>query len=650
VIEKATIQQILETASIVDVISDYVSLKKRGSRYIGNCPFHNEKTPSFTVTPKLGIFKCFGCGKGGDVVHFLMEHEKYAYPDALRYLAQRYNIEIVEKEDSPEQKEVQKLEESLFRVNEFAMRYFDNCLHETDEGKTIALTYFRERGFRDDVIKKFNLGYAINDWTNFTDHALRNGFKLEFLEKTGLTIVKEDKQFDRFKGRIIFPIQNISGRVLGFGGRTLVTDKKVAKYVNSPESEIYHKSNVLYGINLAKNAIIAADNCYLVEGYTDVISLHQAGIENVVASSGTSLTTGQIKLISRYTKNITILYDGDEAGIKAAFRGVDLILEEGMDVKIVLFPAGEDPDSFARTHRSSEVEDFIKSGSKNFILFKAGLLLAESQGDPMKMASLTKEIVQTISLIPNQVLQLFYIRECAALLKIGEESLMNELNKLRRKNFDKKLKEARGEDTDQSPPLPLSQPAQQPSFNLLSSEHQEKDLIRLLMRFSDQKLIFESAENGKKWEFTTADYIIRNLQQDKIVLENNLYQKVIEITALELNESRLPDINYYLKHSDPEIANLTSTLILNKYELSNWKKVKIKVNTEEEKLIGAVTKALHALKLRFLERFLEKEREALHESLKNATPEEADIILFNIQKTEQKKKRLSEELDWIIIR
>jgi DNA primase len=648
VIEKNIIQQILETASIVDVVGDYVSLKKRGSRYLGLCPFHNEKTPSFTVTPKLGIYKCFGCGKGGDVVNFLMEHEKFSYPDALKFLAQRYNIEIVEEEQSPETKEAQKLEESLFQINDFAMKYFSHCLHATDEGKTFALTYFKERGFREDIIKKFNLGYAVNEWTNFTDHALRNGFKLDHLEKTGLTILKEDKKYDRFKGRIIFPIQNISGRVLGFGGRTLLADKKVAKYLNSPESEIYHKSSVLYGINLAKSAIISADTCYLVEGYTDVISLHQAGIENVVASSGTSLTTGQIKLISRYTKNITILYDGDEAGIKAAFRGIDLILEEGMDVKIVLFPEGEDPDSFARKHRSSEVEEFITSNSKNFILFKAGLLLAEAKGDPMKMAGLTGEIVQSVALIPNQVLQRFYIKECASLLNIGEDTLMNELNKLRRKKFDKKLREA-GEVKDETPlPLSTTIPAarQQTTFDLLSSEPQEKDLIRLLITFADQKLIFETEEEDEKWEFTVADYIIQSLEGDQIEPENSLYRKFIRVTSQELQTGRNPDTRFYLSNPDPEVSAAAASLIINKYELSDWKRVKIKVKTEEEQLIAAVTVALHALKLRLLE----KQYEVLLKELEKANPEDVLVILSQQRKIQLAINRFSEEMARFILR
>lgn len=647
-IEKNIIQQILETASIVDVIGDFVSLKKRGSRYLGLCPFHNEKTPSFTVTPKLGIYKCFGCGKGGDVVNFLMEHEKYSYPDALKFLAKRYNIDIVEEEQSHETIEAQKLEESLFQINDFAMKYFVHCLHATDEGKTIALTYFKERGFREEIIKKFNLGYAINQWTNFTDHAQRHGFKLEHLEKTGLTILKEEKKFDRFKGRIIFPIQNISGRVLGFGGRTLLADKKTAKYLNSPESEIYHKSNVLYGINLAKSAIISADTCYLVEGYTDVISLHQAGIENVVASSGTSLTTGQIKLISRYTKNITILYDGDEAGIKAAFRGIDLILEEGMDVKIVLFPQGEDPDSFARKHRSSEVEAFISSNTKNFILFKAGLLLDESKGDPMKMAGLTSEIVQSVALIPNQVLQRFYIKECASLLNIGEDTLMNELNKLRRKKFDKKLKEAKEAPEEAPLPLPTTIPAlgQQTTFDLLSSEPQEKDLVRLLITFADQKLVFESEEKDEKWEYTVADYIIQSLEGDEIEPENSLYKKFVRLTSQELQKGRNPDTRFYLSNPDPEISTTAASLIITKYELSSWDRVKIRVKTESEQLIAAVTMSLHALKLRFLE----KQYEILLKELENAAPDDAFTILSQQRKIQLAINRFSEEMARYILR
>jgi DNA primase len=385
-IPKDTIQTIIETARIEEVVGEFVHLRKRGVNYVGLCPFHNEKTPSFTVSPAKGIYKCFGCGKAGNSVNFIMEHEHYTYPEALKFLAKKYNIEVEEEEQTPEQIQQLNERESLYAVTEFARKFFTEQLLNTDEGKSIGLSYFKERDFTDKTIDEFQLGYSPDRWDAFTKAAKENGYEKQFLVKTGLTIDKDGKHFDRFRARVIFPIHNLTGRVIGFGGRILKKDDKKAKYVNSPESEIYNKSKVLYGIYFAKNEIIKKDNCFLVEGYTDVISLFQAGIKNVVASSGTSLTTGQIRLIKRYTPNITILYDGDAAGLKASFRGIDMILEQGMNVKVVLFPEGEDPDSYARTHRSVEVEDYITSQAKDFIRFKTSVLLEETQNDPVKKA------------------------------------------------------------------------------------------------------------------------------------------------------------------------------------------------------------------------------------------------------------------------
>ncbi len=647
-IDKNIIHEILETARIEEVVNEFVILKKNGSRFLGLCPFHNEKTPSFTVTPKLGIFKCFGCGKGGDAVNFLMEHEKFSYPEALKYLAKKYNIDVQEEEQTAEQVQALQEGESLYHVTDFAAKYFAHILFNNEQGKAIGLTYFKERGFREDTIKKFNLGYAIDEWSNFTDHALKNGYKKEFLEKTGLTIVKTDKMFDRFKGRVIFPIQNISGRVLGFGGRTLSSEKKVAKYLNSPESDIYHKSKVLYGINLAKKAIIEKDNCCLVEGYTDVISLHQAGIENVVSSSGTSLTTDQIRLIKRYTKNIIILYDGDTAGIKAAFRGIDMILEESMDVKIVLFPEGEDPDSYARSHRSLEVEEFISKNSANFIFFKTKLLQKEAQGDPMKMANLTREIVNSIALIPDKIIRTVYIKECASLLKIAEETLMNELNRIRRKNYDNKIKESRKDDPQEKAKPVTIIPIQQQDGDFLSSEYQEKDLIRLLMHYASSPLKFTLDENGetKTWEYNVASYIIDDLQRDEIKCNNDLYQKVIDVTALEIEGGSIPDKMFYINHQDKEIASLSASVLTSKHELSDWSKVKIKVTGEDDKLIASVTSAVLALKLRFLEKKFDGKLKAI----KNAKPEDELLILVSQRRIQKKIEQISLALERIVLR
>jgi len=427
-IPKETIDKIFESARIEDVVGDFVSLKRRGVNLLGLCPFHKEKTPSFTVSPSKNIFKCFGCGKGGSPVDFIMEHEQMTFPDALRYLAKKYGIKIEEKEQTAEEIAKMNERETLFHVTTFANNFFQEQLHQTEEGRAIGLSYLQERGLRMDVIKKFQIGYSPESWDALTKHALENGYKLEYLEKTGITIVKEGKQFDRFKARIIFPIFSIAGRAIAFGGRILDSTKQAAKYLNSPESEIYHKSNVLYGLNVGRSEIARQNLCYLCEGYMDLVALHQVGIENVVASSGTSLTIDQIRSIKRFTPNITILYDGDAAGIKASFRGIDMILEEGMNVRVVLFPDGEDPDSYARKHTSEEMATFLKEQAADFITFKAGLLLSETNNDPIKKADLIREIIATIALIPENITRETYIKQCASLMQIDEVTLVYSLN------------------------------------------------------------------------------------------------------------------------------------------------------------------------------------------------------------------------------
>ncbi len=649
-IPKETIQEIIDTARVEEVVGEFVNLKKRGVTYVGLCPFHNEKTPSFTVTPKRGIYKCFGCGKGGDSVNFLMEHEHFTYPEALKYLAKKYHITIQEEEQTSEKIQEQQEKESLFLVNDFAAKYFVHNLFNTDQGKAIGLSYFKERGFREDIIRKFQLGYAIDEWDNFTAHALRSGYKLDYLEKTGLTISKENKLYDRFRGRVIFPIQNLSGRVLGFGGRTLLTDKSIPKYVNSPESEVYNKSQVLYGINLAKAGIISNDNCYLVEGYTDVISLHQAGIENVVSSSGTSLTTEQIRLIGRYTKNVTILYDGDEAGIKASFRGIDMILEQGLNVKIVLFPEGEDPDSFARTHRTSEVQDFITKQAVNFIIFKTNLLLKEASGDPMKKSALIKEIVGSISLIPDPISRSVYIKECASLMDIAEQTLMNALNQIRRKNFEKKKKDTKPteEETFVQPFVIPVEKEQSSDFNALANH--EKEIIRLLIQFGDRKIIFENKldnDTVQTMEVDAALFIIKDLESDEIVMENELYRRVISIATQEVDNGNAPDDKFYLHHSDKTVASLATDLLSQKHELANWEKVKVKVKTEEDKLKITITQAILSLKLRVLEAQYEKNQKLMQTETDD---ENLLVLMATQQKIRRKISLVSKELGRIILR
>lgn len=615
------IQQIFETAHVEEVIGDFVMLKKRGVNLLGLCPFHNEKTPSFTVSPSKGIYKCFGCGKGGNVVNFLMEHEHYSYPEALKYLAGRYNIEIEEKEQTADEIQALNEKESLYHVSAFAQKYYSDKLHKSDEGKAVGLSYLKERGFTEITIEKFQLGFGLKEWENFTSEALKSGYKLEFLEKTGLTISKEDKHYDRFRARVIFPIHNITGRVIGFGGRILGSEPNKPKYVNSPESDIYNKSKVLYGIFQAKNKIASLDNCYLVEGYTDVITLNQTGIENVVASSGTSLTVEQIKLIKRYTQNITILYDGDPSGLKASFRGIDMILEEGMNVKIVLFPEGEDPDSYAQKTSSSELEEFLKNSAANFITFKTGLLVDEAENDPIKIASLVKEIVNTIALIPDGIFRTVYIRECSVLMNIPEQTLMNELNKLLRKRISKKIRNI----PEESVPKVTEYTAEkQIEIDPNDFEYQEKDIIRLLLLYGQKEIVFdEKDENEQSVEvkIKIAELIIQDLKKDDISFQNPEYQLIFDEYASELEKDNIPDQKHFSLHPNERISKTTIDLISTPYELSkNWKANHIYITTEDEKLHMTATASLLSFKSKKVDQIILE----IQEKIKGTT-EEASV-------------------------
>lgn len=638
-----TISNIFSAARIEEVIADFVSLKRRGTNYIGLCPFHNEKTPSFTVSPAKGIYKCFGCGKAGNTVNFLMEHEHYTYPEALRFLAKRYHIEIAEELQTPEKIQEQNEKETLFLINQFAQKYFEQILFETEEGKAIGLTYLQERGFRDEYIRKFQLGYSKEGWEDFSSYAVSEGYKPKYLVKTGLSIQKEDRLIDRFHGRVIFPIHSASGRIIGFGGRILSTDKQTAKYLNSPESDIYNKSKSLYGLYFARNAMVVKNNCYLVEGYTDVISLHQAGIENVVASSGTSLTNDQIRLIQRYTPNITILYDGDPAGIKASLRGIDMILEQGMNVRIVLFPEKEDPDSFARKHRSAEVEEFIAKNSVNFILFKTRLLLKETAGDPVKKAGLVKEIVNTIAIIPDGITRTFFTRECSSLLAVPEQTLVNEINKILRKKFSKKLQEEgqhfylEPEETETAAP--------QIEYDLDSSESQEKEIIRLLLQFGDESITLKQ-KNGDEPEEETqlkvADLIIQDLLRDEIPFEEPVCRQIFSEMAELQQKGVFPDRDYFLHHIDPILATLAIDLIILPYELSHhWEKNRIYIQPEIDRLLDSIYPALYAFKAKKIERMIADNQKKLKE-LKSAKEdiEEITKCLIQQKKLEEIRSRI----------
>lgn len=451
-ISRSTIDRVFESARVEEVIGEFVQLKKSGSNFKGLSPFVDEKSPSFMVSPVKQIWKDFSTGKGGNAISFLMEHEHYSYPEAIKWLAKKYNIEIEETEQTSEEKAQMNERESMFMVSTYAKDYFHDIILNTNKGKAIGLSYFKERGFRDDTIKTFELGYCLDEWDGFTKAALKKGYDLKYLASTGLTIVKETKQFDRFKGRVMFPIHSMSGRILGFGGRILTADKKAAKYLNSPESDIYHKSKILYGLYQAKKEIAKQDNCYLVEGYTDVISFHQSGVENVVASSGTALTPDQIRLVNRLTKNITVLFDGDAAGIRASIRGIDLILEQGMNVKVVQFPDGEDPDSFAKSHSTTELKAYLEESSKDFIEFKVSLLLKESNNDPVKKAGVIRDIVTSISKIPDGIQREVYVQECARIMDISERVLFSELAQLLKKGIQDRNKINRKQNNSQQDP------------------------------------------------------------------------------------------------------------------------------------------------------------------------------------------------------
>jgi len=628
-IRPETIQNIFETARIEEVIGDFVTLKKRGANYVGLCPFHNEKTPSFSVSPSKGIYKCFGCGKAGNVVNFVIEHEHYSYPEALRYVAKRYGIEVEEEEVTPEMQQELDERESMFALNGFVTKYFRENLVTKEEGKSVGLTYLKERDFRDDTIEKFEVGYTIDKWEDYSKHAIANGYKKEILVKTGLSIEKENNLIDRFRGRVIFPIHNLTGKVIGFGGRILSSEKSTAKYINSPESDIYNKSRVLYGIFYARNEIVKKNLCYLVEGYTDVISLHQAGIENVVASSGTSLTPDQIKLVKRFTPNITMLFDGDPAGIKASFRGIELILEQGMNVKVVLFPEGEDPDSYARSHRTSETEAFIKNEAVDFIKFKTNLLLDETVGDPAARASLIKEIVQTIATIPDGINRSVYIKECSTIMEVPEQTLMNELNKSLRRRFRDKTAPRQ---EYFAPPEPSQSLDEQLEIDPLDISRHEKELMRLLLLYGYEHFLFADEESGENIEVRVSDFIVNDLQNENIKLENQLFNQMLEEYSKAIKEERQLSEIYFANHPNPKIAAIAIELIATQHQLSeNWKEKKIYIKTEKDKLNTMVLTSLLTLK----SRLISKQLKQLSDSLK-VTSDDAGVFILQQQYYELK--------------
>ncbi|MCC6691158.1 MAG: DNA primase [Bacteroidia bacterium] len=663
-IPKDTIDKIFDAARIEEIVGDYVTLKKRGANLLGLCPFHNEKTPSFTVSPAKGIYKCFGCGKAGNSVNFIMEHDQLSYPEALRFLAKKYNIEIEEKERTPEEILSQNEKESLYVVCTHAQKYFSNNLLTTDEGRSIGLSYFKERGFRDDIIEKFQLGYALDDRKAFTNDALKKGYKAEYLVKAGLTVNKEDAGgnapspisethlFDRFSGRVIFPIHNLTGRIIAFGGRILKTDKKLAKYINSPETEIYHKSNVLYGIYFAKKSIISNDVCYLVEGYTDVISMHQAGIENVVASSGTSLTIEQIRLIKRYTQNITILYDGDNAGIKASFRGINMILEEGLNVKVLLFPDGDDPDSFAKRVSNDELKKFIESNTKDFIAFKTMLLYSEVSNDPIKKAQLVKDIVESIAIIPEAINRSVYIKECSRLMDMDEQLLLNELNKIRRKKTNEKNKK---ENALSEPSLIDEVNVEAPPQPLLpenSIEHQERGIIRLLLNYADKTILVDGNEkddrgNPLQVNVTVAEIIIDELEHDEIKFSNRSYETIYAAYLKSRTSGQIPDMNFFITHSDVDVTKVAIDLVSSPYTLAKWEQHNIAVQTESQILKKSVYDSIYSFKARQIEQLLDQNSNILKTADRS---ENLDALIQKQQDLIEAKKYFNKLLGRIVVK
>ncbi len=639
-IDQQTINQIFETADIVDVISDFVTLRKSGTNYKGLSPFSNEKTPSFMVSPAKGIFKDFSSGKGGNVVGFLMEHEKLSYPEALRYLANKYNIAIEERELSAEEIQQKNERESLMAATAYASKYFASQL-KAEEGAAIGLSYFKNRGFREETLLKFELGYSPEARSAFSNDAQKNGYKSDYLVKTGLSIQRDTQLFDRFSGRVIFPIHALSGAVIGFGGRTLKSDKKIAKYLNSPESDIYHKSRVLYGLYQAKKTIVSAERCFLVEGYTDVVSMHQAGIENVVASSGTALTTDQIRLIKRFTNNITILYDGDEAGIRASFRGIDMILEESMNVKVVLFPDGKDPDSYAREHSSSQFIEFIEKGQKDFISFKTEMLLSEAQHDPVKKAQLITDIVNSVSVIPDGIMRSVYLKECSLLLDVKEQVLYNEVNKIRQQKQEQQWKrqQNRQEFPEKSASTVPRQPLVPAFVENVFSEIEEREIIYFLLKFGNHHLRLGSEEDVK---LSVAEFIIREIQNDELEFNNLIYQQVFkDVQELIEQEKELTE-RAFIYHDNPGVRNLAVDIFTSRYELSKvWKRKEAYVEMPGENLAYEIPKSLLSYKMSVIEKALSGLREDLKKVEAGKDLEKLTALLQQINRLERIKIALS---------
>ncbi|QVY64925.1 DNA primase [Polaribacter sp. Q13] len=670
---RSTIDRIFESARVEEVIGEFVVLKKAGSNFKGLSPFTDEKSPSFMVSPVKQIWKDFSTGKGGNSVSFLMEHEHYTYPEALRWLAKKYNIEIEESEQTDDEKAQMNERESMFMVSNFAKDYFHDLMLTSNKGKAIGLSYFKERGFTDETIKKFELGYCMDEWDNFTNAALKKGYDLKFLASTGLTIVKENKQFDRFKGRVMFPIHSMSGRILGFGGRILTSDKKAAKYLNSPESDIYHKSKILYGLYQAKKEIAKQDNCFLVEGYTDVISFNQSGVENVVASSGTALTPDQIRLVNRLTKNITVLFDGDAAGIRASIRGIDLILEQGMNVKVVQFPDGEDPDSFAKANSNAELAVYLEESAQDFINFKVSLLLKDSNNDPIKKAGVIRDIVTSISKIPDGIQREVYVQECSRIMDISERVLFSELAQLLKKGLQQKSKPSRQQyspqqDPNEPPPEYFKEQDQTTKMGLVKGgaiasqkidqlSILENEIIKILLLYGNEEVEFTEEvlhvdDNGKekidvrKYENTVSAEIYVHLHEDEIEFSNELFQEIYTEIIHQLNQLEKLDIDGLINHKNTEISTIVTSILMEKEnpsrQLSNWEGQNIEVKSALEVLAKDVNDVVYNLRRVLIG---EKIDELMSEAISN---QGGPIDLEVIRNYTSLKMRLFEKLNRVV--
>ena len=657
-IPKFTIDKIIDAARVEDVIGDFITLKKRGANLLGLCPFHGEKSPSFTVSPAKGIYKCFGCSKSGTAVNFIMDHESLSYPEALRYLANKYGIEIVEKEVTNEEKAQQNEKESLYIVMQYAQKYYTDLLLNDDLGRSIGLGYFTERGFSQTTIDKFQLGYSSEERRRFSETAVKNSYKPEYLVKTGMSILSNNHVegspitvadiFDRYTGRVMFPIHNITGKIIGFGGRILTNDKKQAKYINSPQTDIYDKSKTLYGLFQAKKTIIHDDNCYLVEGYTDVISMHQSGIENVVSSSGTSLTVDQIKLIHRFTKNITILYDGDVAGIKASFRGIDLILEEGMNVRVLLFPDGDDPDSYSKKVTNEDFKEFIKINSKDFISFKTSLLYKEVEHDPIKRAELIKDIVESIAVIPDAINRSVYVKECSKIMDISEQILQIEINKLIRKKGNKHNTPTPNYPENEAPPEDYFVEEEQIKDIVLDNE--EKELLYLMMQYGNVLIEIEAEDSDsiqQSIQLTVCEFIIFELWRDNLQFINPMYQLVLDECQHYLEQENIPTTQTFLNHQNPVISQFALNIASFSEVVSpGWGKFGVDVPIEINSLKKGIEHRLFSLKDRRLNTIIFSAKE----NLKTADPfENEDVFKYLIQ-LEIQKKRVNKILGRTIIK